>query len=85
MSENRLPKKKEKHDKQFDIVVIKMMLALALSVSLLFGGGALLVYAIAGNIPIVGYENTVFTVLGVHLAALMFFYAFALFKYIVSD
>ncbi len=85
MSETKPPKTKQKPDRQFDLVVIKMMGALALSVALLFGGGAILIYAVAGNIAIAGYENTVGTILGVHIATLMIFYAFAMFKYIVSD
>ncbi|MHA1199328.1 MAG: hypothetical protein ACTSQF_08295 [Candidatus Heimdallarchaeaceae archaeon] len=85
MRKPRPPKTKVKPDRQFDIVIFKMMSALAFSVALLFGGGTFLVYAIARNIDIAGYENTVGTVLGIHLAALMVFYALALFKYIVSD
>ena len=78
-------KTKEKPDRQFDIVVLKMMSALAISVALLFGGGTILIYAISGNVQVVGYENTAWTIFGIHLAALMIFYSFALFKYIVSD
>lgn len=85
MSDTKPPQTKEKPDRQFDIVVLKMMSALAFSVALLFGGGTILVYAIARNLPISGYDNTVGTVLGIHLAALMVFYAIALFRYIVSD
>lgn len=85
MSDSPPPKAKEKPDRQFDIVVLKMMSALAISVALLFGGGTILVYAIAGKISVGEYESVVGTVFGVHLAALMIFYSFALFKYIVSD
>lgn len=85
MRKPRPPKTKVKPDRQFDLIILKMMSALAFSVALLFGGGTILVYAVARNISIVGYENTVGTVFGIHLAALMVFYAFALFKYIVSD
>jgi len=84
-SETPLPKTKDKPDRQFDIVVLKMMSALAFSVALLFGGGTILVYAISGNIEVVGYDNTAWSIFGIHLAALMIFYSFALFKYIVSD
>lgn len=85
MKNRKPPKTKQKPDRQFDIVVFKMMAALAISVALLFGGGTIFVYAVARHIEIAGYENTVGTVLGIHMAVLMIFYAFALFKYIVSD
>ena len=76
---------KPKPDRQFDVVVMKMMAALALSVALLFGGGTIFIYAVAGSIEIQNYGNDVGTVLGIHITILMLFYAFALFKYIVSD
>ncbi len=79
------PKSKQKPDRQFDLVVMKMMGALAFSVALLFGGGTIFIYAVSGNIAISGYESNAGSVLGVHMAVIMIFYAFALFKYIVSD
>ncbi len=85
MNESRPPKNKVKPDRQFDIVVLKMMSALAISVAFLFGGGTILVYAVTRKITVVGYENLAGTVFGIHLAALMIFYSFALFRYIVSD
>ena len=85
MKKLKPPKTKAKPDRQFDIVVFKMMAALAVSVSLLFGGGTLLVYSVARKLPVEGYSSTVGAVFGIHLAVLMVFYAFALFKYIVSD
>ncbi|OLS32113.1 MAG: hypothetical protein HeimAB125_12290 [Candidatus Heimdallarchaeota archaeon AB_125] len=79
------PQSKPKPDRQFDLVVIKMMAALTISVALLFGGGTIFVYAAAGNIAVDPYDSTVGTILGIHLALLMFYYSVALFKYIVSD
>ena len=65
------------------------MAALAFSVALLFGGGTLLVYSLNPNtVTILGFENeiiSVWTFLGIHMTLLMFYYSFALFKYIVSD
>ena len=85
MSELKPPKSKPKPDRQFDIVVIKMMGALAFSVALLFGGGAIFVFATFGSYEIPGYDPIFGTVLGIHLALLMVFYSLSLFKYIVSD
>ena len=80
---------KPKPDKLFDMIILKMMTALAFSVALLFGGGTLLVYSLNPNaVTIAGFENefiSVWTFLGVHMTILMLYYAFALFKYIVSD
>ena len=83
--EQKPPTRKPKPDRQFDLVVIKMMAALTISVALLFGGGTIFVYAAAGNIAVGSYDSTVGTVFGIHLALLMFYYSVALFKYIVSD
>jgi hypothetical protein len=85
MSEEKPPKSKTKPDRQFDIVVIKMMGALALSVAFLFGGGAIFVYATFGSFSIPGYDPIFGTILGVHIALLMVYYSLSLFKYIVSD
>ena len=85
MEETRPPKTKEKPDRQFDIVVLKMMGALALSVALLFGGGTIFVYAASRNLVIEGYDVYVGMVIGIHLAILMIYYAISMFKYIVSD
>jgi hypothetical protein len=85
MSEKKPPKSKPKPDRQFDIVVIKMMAALAFSVALLFGGGAIFIYATFGSFNVPGYDPIFGTVLGVHLALLMVYYSLSLFKYIVSD
>jgi len=76
----------KKPDKLFDMVVLKMITALAVSSALLFGGGAIFVYAAARWIPIEpNYDSIVGAFFGVHLSILMVYYAFALFKYIVSD
>ena len=80
-----VPKQKPKPDRQFDIVIIKMMAALAFSVALLVGGGTIFVYAAFRSIPLEGYNSLVGTFLGIHLAILMIFYSISLFKYIVSD
>lgn len=83
------PKTKEKPDKLFNLIIIKMMAALAFSVALLFGGGALLVFSLSPEYVIIaGFEEaiiSVWTFLGIHMTLLMFYYSFALFKYIVSD
>ena len=79
------PTQKEKPDRQFDAVIIKMMAALAFSVALLFGGGTIFVYATFRSIPLEGYNSLVGTFLGIHLAILMIFYSISLFKYIISD
>ena len=84
-AERKPPKSKPKPDRQFDLVVIKMMAALTISVALLFGGGTIFIYAASGNISVGSYDSSVGTVLGIHLALLMFYYSVALFKYIVSD
>jgi hypothetical protein len=84
-TERKPPPSKPKPDRQFDLVVIKMMAALTISVALLFGGGTIFVYAAAGNIAVGSYDSAVGTVLGIHLALLMLYYSVALFKYIVSD
>ncbi len=85
----KLPETKQKPDKLFNLIILKMMAALAFSVTLLFGGGALLVYALNPNAVVIsGYEEeiiSVWTFLGIHMTLLMFYYSFALFKYIVSD
>lgn len=75
----------KKPDKLFDLVVLKMITALAVSSALLFGGGAIFVYAAARWIPIEPYDSIVGAFFGIHLSILMVYYAFALFKYIVSD
>lgn len=75
----------KKPDKLFDMVVLKMITALAVSSALLFGGGAIFVYAAARWIPIEPYDSIVGAFFGIHLSILMVYYAFALFKYIVSD
>ncbi len=85
MTEKKPPPKKQKPDRQFDAVVIKMMAALAFSVALLFGGGTVFVYAAFRNLSLEGYSSFVGTFLGIHLAILMVFYSLTLFKYIVSD
>ncbi|MCE7738797.1 MAG: hypothetical protein KAU62_12815 [Candidatus Heimdallarchaeota archaeon] len=85
MTERKPPPSKLKPDRLFDLVVIKMMTALAMSVALLFGGGTVFIYAVAGNIAVGSYDSSVGTIFGVHIALLMFYYSFALFKYIVSD
>lgn len=85
MSVEKPPKSKAKPDRQFDIVVLKMMAALAFSVSFLFGGGTIFIYAALGSFNIPGYDSIFGTVLGVHIALLMVFYSLSLFKYIVSD
>lgn len=85
MSEQKPPKSKPKPDRQFDIVVVKMMGALAFSGALLFGGGTIFIYATFGSFAIPGYDPIFGTVLGVHLALLMVYYSLSLFKYIVSD
>ena len=83
------PKTKEKTDTLFSFIILKMMAALAFSVALLVGGVALLVYSLNPNaVVILGFEEeiiSVWTFLGIHMTLLMFYYAFALFKYIVSD
>ncbi|MBY8999911.1 MAG: hypothetical protein KGD64_03260 [Candidatus Heimdallarchaeota archaeon] len=80
---------KIKPDNLFNAIIFKMMAALAFSVALLFGGGTLLVYALNPNaVTFIGFDEeiiSVWTFLGVHMTLLMFYYAFALFKYIVSD
>jgi len=85
MTERKPPPSKLKPDRQFDLVVIKMMAALGISVAFLFGGATIFVYAVAGNIDVGSYDSSVGTIFGVHIALLMFYYSFALFKYIVSD
>ena len=84
-----LPKTKEKLDKLFNLIIFKMMAALAFSVALLFGGGALLVFSLSSDFVIFsGFEEeiiSVWTFLGIHMTLLMLYYSFALFKYIVSD
>ena len=84
-AERKQSSDKLKPDRLFDLVVIKMMAALAMSVALLFGGGTVFIYAAARNIAVGSYDPSVGTIFGVHIALLMFYYAFALFKYIVSD
>ncbi|MHA1345556.1 MAG: hypothetical protein ACTSVO_04710 [Candidatus Heimdallarchaeaceae archaeon] len=83
------PEAKLKPDRLFNAIIFKMMAALAFSVALLAGGGALLVYSLNPNaVVILGYEDeiiSVWTFLGIHMTLLMFYYAIALFKYIVSD
>ncbi|MCK4973376.1 MAG: hypothetical protein KAS52_08640 [Candidatus Heimdallarchaeota archaeon] len=83
------PKTKEKTDTLFSFIILKMMAALAFSVALLVGGVTLLVYSLNPNaVVILGFEEeiiSVWTFLGIHMTLLMFYYAFALFKYIVSD
>ena len=79
------PPSKPKPDRQFDLVVVKMMAALTFSVALLFGGGTVFIYAVAGSISVGAYDSSVGTILGIHLALLMIFYSVALFRYIVSD
>ncbi len=78
-------KTKEEPDTAFDLVIIKMVSALAFSVAFLFAGGTLFVYAAFGGISMPGYSTTVATFLSIHLSILMFYYSVALFKYIVSD
>ena len=85
MSEEKPPRSKTKPDRQFDIVVIKMMAAWAFSVAFLFGGGTIFVYAALGSFNIPGYDAIFGTILGVHMALLMVYYSVSLFKYIVSD
>lgn len=85
MEESVPPPSKPKPDRQFDLIVLKMMGALALSVALLFGGGTIFVYAASRNLSIEGYDTFVGMVLGIHIAILMIYYAIAMFKYIVSD
>ena len=75
----------EEPDRIFDIIVIKMMAALAFSVALLFGGGTMFVYAATRAIEVPGYEPIIGTFLGLHMSLLMIYYALSLFKYIVSD
>ncbi len=83
------PKTKQKPDKLFDLIIFKMMAALAFSVALLFGGGSLLVFSLNSDfVNFTGFEGeiiSVWTFLGIHMTLLMFYYSFALFKYIVSD
>ncbi|MHA1202037.1 MAG: hypothetical protein ACTSQ4_05905 [Candidatus Heimdallarchaeaceae archaeon] len=83
------PKTKEKPDKLFNLIILKMMAALAFSVALLVGGVTLLVYSLNPNaVAILGFEEEIISVwsfLGIHLTLLLFYYAIALFKYIVSD
>jgi len=85
MSEIKPPPSKAKPDRQFDIVVIKMMAALAFSVALLFGGGTVFVYAAFQRFDVPGYPLIVGTFLGIHMAILMIYYSISLFKYIISD
>jgi hypothetical protein len=85
MSETKPPPSKSKPDRQFDIVVIKMMAALTFSVALLFGGGAVFVYAASQRFPVPGYDLLVGSFLGIHMAILMIYYSISLFRYIVSD
>lgn len=78
--------KKPKPDPLFDLIVIKMMTALALSVTFLFSGGALFVYAAFRNIEIEGESNpTVGAFLGIHLSILLLYYSYTSFKYIITD
>ena len=83
------PESKQKPDSLFSFIIIKMMAALAFSVALLVGAVTLLVYSLNPNaVVILGFEEeiiSVWTFLGIHMTILMFYYAFALFKYIVSD
>lgn len=83
------PETKQKPDALFSIIILKMMAALAFSVALLVGGLALLVYSLNPNaVVILGFEEeliSVWSFLGIHLTILIFYYSFALFKYIVSD
>jgi len=85
MSIEKPPKTKPKPDKQFDVIVLKMMTALAFSVAFLFGGGTIFVYAVTQNLIVEPYSAYVGSVLGIHIAVLMIYYALSLFKYIVSD
>ncbi len=82
-------KTKQKPDKLFNLIIIKMMAALAFSVALLVGGVTLLVYSLNPYAAvIIGFEEEIISVwsfLGIHLTLLLFYYAVALFKYIVSD
>ncbi|MHA1551148.1 MAG: hypothetical protein ACTSUP_08970 [Candidatus Heimdallarchaeaceae archaeon] len=87
--EREKPKTKQEPDKLFSFIILKMMAALAFSVALLVGGVTLLVYSLNPNaVVILGFEEEIISVwsfLGIHMTLLMFYYAFALFKYIVSD
>ncbi|MHA1116113.1 MAG: hypothetical protein K9W45_05390 [Candidatus Heimdallarchaeum aukensis] len=76
---------KEKPDRLLDLIIIKMMLALTLSVVFLFGGGTMFIYASFNNIEIEGYSSIFGSIFGVHIAILMLYYSVSLFKYIVSD
>jgi hypothetical protein len=83
------PETKQKPDKLFNLIILKMMAALAFSVALLVGGVTLLVYSLNPYAAvIIGFEEEIISVwsfLGIHLTLLLFYYAVALFKYIVSD
>ncbi|MHA1304123.1 MAG: hypothetical protein ACTSQE_06270 [Candidatus Heimdallarchaeaceae archaeon] len=85
----KIRKKKEetadKPDRLFDIIVIKMMLALTLSVSFLFGGGTLFIYSAFNSIEIEGYSPIVGSFLGIHAAMLLLYYSIAFFRYIITD
>jgi len=85
LSRPKTPIQKQKPDRQFDTIIIKMMAALAFSVALLVGGGTIFIYATFRSIPLEGYNSLVGTFLGIHLAILMIYYSVSLFKYIVSD
>ncbi|MHA1259880.1 MAG: hypothetical protein ACTSRO_09635, partial [Candidatus Heimdallarchaeaceae archaeon] len=78
MNKKTPPKSKPKPDRQFDIIVLKMMGAIAFSVAFLFGGGAIFIYAATRNIPIENYDSYVGMVLGIHLALLMIYYSISL-------
>ncbi len=83
------PESKQKPDSLFSFIILKMMAALAFSVALLVGAVTLLVYSLNPNaVVILGFEEeliSVWSFLGIHITLLMFYYSFALFKYIVSD
>ncbi len=85
----RFPKTKQNPDKLFNLIILKMMAALAFSVALLVGGATLLVYSLNPYAAVIlGFEEEIISVwsfLGIHMTLLMFYYAIALFKYIVSD